>query len=122
MVNVLKGICNCEKGAIDILASDAEITRTETLDNVRQLEQRQAQLQADAIQLKDSQLALIEQLKKCCKNDAALKLLVRAGVQEQLAAVSLVTPHTRAVGMHACAPTQSYSSYIAYLLFKITKP
>ena len=90
----MKGICNCcEKGVIAILASDAEITRTETLDNVRQLEQRQAQLQADAIQLKDSQLALIEQLKKCCKNDAALKLLVRAGVQEQLAAVSLVTTH-----------------------------
>ena len=70
--------------------SDTEVSRTEYLDNVRHLEQRQAELHAEATQLKDSQRALIEQLKKCCKNEVALKLLVRAGVQEQLAAVSLV--------------------------------
>ena len=71
-----------------VCCSDTEVSRTENLDNVRHLEQRQAELHAEATQLKDSQRALIEQLKKCCKNDVALKLLVRAGVQEQLAAVS----------------------------------
>lgn len=65
-----------------------ESVRTDGALLVAALEEKLAGLKEDISRLDAAHLGLLAGVKGCCKNDSTLALMVKAAVQEQLAAVS----------------------------------
>ncbi len=70
------------------MENQGEEGKQATLLAVGKLEDQLVGLKADIDKLTTAQAALILQIKDCCKNNSALGLLVKSGVEQQMAGVS----------------------------------